>query len=818
MEDVASSLQAAERLEQDGLIKEAYFKYINIAQSSLQTLTDTKFVQTSVVTSPKHWPVLISTMRACLAHLETVLETHTPAQPQQPQLTGDQKKPPVPPKPSRMHKPNIPPKPARGNLSRPSSPTHQNAQQQQQQHLQHLQQQPSAQNQKHEDHLQDKSSESSATPHRRPPPPPSSSSSSASSSNHLSRPHSVPSPDHRLASSHRPITQDRLSSATTLASPASNASDDIDPTHLVPAQTNVELNRSVTDHVPLIPAPPLLTTHRILQAKLDDLEHAMKQHRDRKKQLQLQTQQMDPRIEDDLNHHILLCSRQVADTKLTLNRVRTLYMSASTVPSVMQFKPHLIAYQVTLIDAAIFLAIPPPALLAHSAKHPHPRIVASTDFFNYMTRMIEHSILLPQEASARAQLIHYWIKVASRCLDLNNYQSLKAIVSALGTPPVQRLRRTWAYIPKKSAIKLDSLNELTSETDNYARYREHMGMVNATVVNGKSVAQIRAEHYTKPTLPFLGTFLHDSTYLLAACQSSGQSPQQDPRIVQLLDDMRRFQQGPRYAAALPGTYNKQHQKHHFRPSLSNALHRGASGIGRISNNFGFGSSSSPSSDANGNKDSASSSGASTQSILGDDDDDNDNASGGDMEEQQQMAMQYLLMRPWVNQDTVDQLSLLREPPRQKANTINSHRSNSSHVSNGHVSSTGSSIYLAVNNERPTSMDDDYHRRLSDESSSRLSSSSNTSSSLWPFGRRSMDQPSAIGGNQDQPSPTTSSPLSSSVPMTMSTSGPPTAPVVPPRPSKLSSPPPVVTTPPSNDEFKAVLAKRLAKVSQPDTNA
>ncbi|CAO3672164.1 unnamed protein product [Rhizopus stolonifer] len=93
-------------------------------------------------------------------------------------------------------------------------------------------------------------------------------------------------------------------------------------------------------------------------------------------------------------------------------------------------------------------AISPEALLSHSGRSPHPRMVASTDFFNFLTRTIEHSILLPQEACRRAVILNRWTKVASKLLLLSNYQTLKAIVSALGTPPVQRLRRIWECIPK----------------------------------------------------------------------------------------------------------------------------------------------------------------------------------------------------------------------------------------------------------------------------------------------------------------------------------------------------------------------------------
>ncbi|OAD70472.1 hypothetical protein PHYBLDRAFT_115246, partial [Phycomyces blakesleeanus NRRL 1555(-)] len=133
-------------------------------------------------------------------------------------------------------------------------------------------------------------------------------------------------------------------------------------------------------------------------------------------------------------------------------------MSAATIPDLMQFNPHMVAYQLTLIDSAIFRAIPQTALLSHSPKSPHPCIVASTDFFNYFTRAIEHSILLPQEASRRAELVNRWIKIASYCLKLLNFQTLKAIVSALHSPPVSRLRRTWECIPKKRMQRLDFLH------------------------------------------------------------------------------------------------------------------------------------------------------------------------------------------------------------------------------------------------------------------------------------------------------------------------------------------------------------------------
>lgn len=649
------------------------------------------------------------------------------------------------------------------------------------------------------------------------------------------------------------------------------AEGEVDPDYLVPAQTNAgdslapaSLSTMNTDHIPLIPAPPLLTTHRLLQQKLDELDEKVRTCRS-KKQAIAQGQQLDTMTEESLDQMIAQYLRVMAELKVNLNSVRTIYMSAATIPTVLQFQAHVIAYQITLIEAAIFSAIPPHALLEHSSKNPHPRIVASTDFFNYITRCIEHSILLPQEASSRAQLIHYWIKVASRCFDVNNYQTLKAIISALNTPPVQRLKRTWAYIPKKSSTKLEALNELMSEANNYGAYREHMGMVSTTVVNGKSVQLIRDEHYSRPTVPFLGTFIHDITYLLAAYKSSGkaQPPEEEPRIHEVLNTMRRFQTGPRYTPSLPASFLKSSQKHHFRPAISNALHRGASRIQRIS---GFGGSSSNSTnngigfESGGNNSGSSNNSSTNLSIYS-----SSNGGGaaleedsedGNLEEQQKMATQYILMRSWVSQNTVDELSHLREPPQQKSNSLYGARSSSSGpsatsmnrtssvFSSGSRFSTGSlslntiSTSTAGGESRPTSMeeyihDEDEKKRISNSStpggggffaSFRRSESGNLSSNSRPVTiheglenaqgglSREESENFHVGGmdqqQQQQNKRTTWNGYPMAVPPQIPTN---TAPIVPPRPV-----PPRPSAPPTtaqNDEFKAALAQRLAKVAE-----
>lgn len=466
---------------------------------------------------------------------------------------------------------------------------------------------------------------------------------------------------------------------------------EIDPSNLVPAQTNNNdsLTPANTKNIPHIPTPPLIVTHKTLQAKLDELESSLNEYRARKRLVQ---QGKDNQMtENELNDAISKYTPYVAEAKQTLNRIRTVHMTAATIPSILHFQPGEVAYQITRIESAIFSAMPVQALLTHSPKNPHPRIVASTDFFNFITRIIEHSILLPQEASVRAQHIHHWIKIATKCQDLNNYQTLKAIVSALGTPPVQRLKRTWCYIPKRSQSKLDVLNELMSESNNYEKYREHMGIIS----NGKMVQKNQSEHAKRPTIPFLGTFIHDMTYLLAAVQHQEQasptiarprqsrpasridSLQNDIRVQKLLDTFDLFQSCPPYDKRPSTLYAKAVQRpaSPARPGFSQALQRSKSSIGRLGGAM-FGSSYMEN--------------ASETSLLG------ENEGDLDIEEQSNLVIQYILMRPWVSQDTVDELSVLREPPRAISKPGAS-RSNSvgSHYAGSLMSNTSSFMRLST---------------------------------------------------------------------------------------------------------------------------
>lgn len=347
----------------------------------------------------------------------------------------------------------------------------------------------------------------------------------------------------------------------------------------------------------MIPQAPLVTVYQSLQKQLEEALLFKKQQR---------------------QEDVVYANQQVLDIQASLNRVRNIHMSATTVPTILQFQPVLIAYQLTLIDSTIFRNIPMDAILSHAPKTPHPSIVASTDFFNYLTRLIEHAILLQQDASGRAQHINHWIKVAGKCHELKNYQTLKAVISALGTPPIQRLKRSWQFIPKKSMSLLEDLNDFMSEASNYGKYRQRLGLSQSgnsedevknrgggaaaggggadqdganppTTTAPLKKTSTRKNSFSEPTVPFLGLFIHDMTYLIAAQSKKKQqhnsdwsvaaktttaanSIQQDPRVSELLRLFKNLQRSPPYSPNLSASCIKDLTKNRKR-KLSHALTR-----------------------------------------------------------------------------------------------------------------------------------------------------------------------------------------------------------------------------------------------------
>eukprot|EP00117_Sycon_ciliatum_P028573 scpid25592/ scgid22933/ Ras-specific guanine nucleotide-releasing factor RalGPS2; Ral GEF with PH domain and SH3-binding motif 2; RalA exchange factor RalGPS2 len=187
----------------------------------------------------------------------------------------------------------------------------------------------------------------------------------------------------------------------------------------------------------------------------------------------------------------------------SLARKRRKLSFDSNLFNLVQTSPELLAAEITLIDLPLFRDIPRAELLegrwtSKQKTHVSPNIVAFTQQFNQISFWVMKEILDHPMLKRRVEALSYFIRLAKKLLDLNNINSLVAIVSALQSAPIFRLKRTWADLARKEKTTYQRLQTLLSEEDNRKALRHHM------------------EHMKLPCIPYLGVFLTDLTYLTSA--------------------------------------------------------------------------------------------------------------------------------------------------------------------------------------------------------------------------------------------------------------------------------------------------------------
>ncbi|KAI4228840.1 MAG: hypothetical protein L6R36_001342 [Xanthoria steineri] len=176
--------------------------------------------------------------------------------------------------------------------------------------------------------------------------------------------------------------------------------------------------------------------------------------------------------------------------------------------SILDFDTLELARQFTLKESRIFCSILPEELLAtewtkkSSSMAVNVRAMSrlSTDLAN----LVADSILASEDHKKRAITIKQWVKIAKKCLQLENYDSLMAIICSLNSSTILRLKRTWDQISSKTKAKLDMLKEVVEISRNYAALRQ------------------RLQNTIPPCIPFVGTYLTDLTFVDVGNQTTRQ--------------------------------------------------------------------------------------------------------------------------------------------------------------------------------------------------------------------------------------------------------------------------------------------------------
>ncbi|XP_050777011.1 ral guanine nucleotide dissociation stimulator-like 2 isoform X3 [Gopherus flavomarginatus] len=192
------------------------------------------------------------------------------------------------------------------------------------------------------------------------------------------------------------------------------------------------------------------------------------------------------------------------------------------------FQADHVAAQLTLVEAALFLRVVPYQCLGSlwsqrdkkGRERDCPSVRATVHQFNRLAGAVIRSCLArpglrPQQ---RARILEKWIHVAEECRALRNFSSLCAIISALQSSPVHRLKRTWDETARDALRSYEELSTICSEQDNYSLSRQLLFQEGTSKPSGTDPAprrQLRRPQEQRPVgvVPYLGTFLRDLVML-----------------------------------------------------------------------------------------------------------------------------------------------------------------------------------------------------------------------------------------------------------------------------------------------------------------
>ncbi|XP_023187157.1 ral guanine nucleotide dissociation stimulator-like 2 isoform X1 [Xiphophorus maculatus] len=237
----------------------------------------------------------------------------------------------------------------------------------------------------------------------------------------------------------------------------------------------------------------------------------------------------------DLRARLLRTAEELSERALLPDKHIDQSSSSSPPPDPSKFEPTsvlgflapVIAEQLTKIETELFVRLVPYHCLGSlwSQRDKKGRegvcwsVRATVRQFNKLANAVLASCLWPTKlrSQQRARLLEKWISVAEECRARKNFSSLYAVVSALQSNPIHRLRRTWQETDREALRRYEELAEIFSDKDNYSQSRELL-KEEGTSKFANLDNRINNRHHSsrsnaQGTVPYLGIFLTDLTML-----------------------------------------------------------------------------------------------------------------------------------------------------------------------------------------------------------------------------------------------------------------------------------------------------------------
>ncbi len=173
-------------------------------------------------------------------------------------------------------------------------------------------------------------------------------------------------------------------------------------------------------------------------------------------------------------------------------------------PNLLNYKPSVIAEQMTMSEHEIFRAITPGECFNQNWMKKtaglSPNIIELISRFNKLSRWVGFELCSLQDIKDRKTMLEKLIVVATCCREVRSYGIVMAIMGALSSSAVFRLRKTWDSLPRASLSTYNELKDFVSSDLNFQNLRE-----------ATKIAEL-------PCFPYIGTFLQDLTFIDSGSQ------------------------------------------------------------------------------------------------------------------------------------------------------------------------------------------------------------------------------------------------------------------------------------------------------------
>lgn len=245
--------------------------------------------------------------------------------------------------------------------------------------------------------------------------------------------------------------------------------------------------------------------------------------------------------------------RRISDATVRqkLHQVIFQLILAAECTNIKSFRPAIVAFELCRLEQSLFIKITTLDVVNHH-RDVSAAVTDAKNFFNYLSSIIQFSVLEPLDAASRAAVIEQWLHIAKYSEKFNNMSTLMNIITSLTTPPVKRLRNTWPLVNKKSLTWFKEMEEICSPESNFAKWR-----------------QFEEKRLRKPGVPYIGVKLYDATYLLAGkaqgADSGHKTSHLDEAVANIDAELKFFRNG--------GTFEYSQLSEHLKLSKSSPKKR-----------------------------------------------------------------------------------------------------------------------------------------------------------------------------------------------------------------------------------------------------